>query len=188
MIRTRVGYTGGTTRSPSYYDLGDHCEAIQIDYDPIRVSFDQLLEIFWQSHNPGQRPWSPQYRAVFFFHNDEQKRLTYASKERLAARLSGTIQTAIEPVSQFYRAEAYHQKFHLRRHIGLMEAFKELYPGDDDAIVDATAAARLNGYLGGYGSPSTLLVELDSLDLPEVGRQKLLEIGRRLERSTGLYC
>ncbi len=67
MVRTRVGYAGGTKRNPTYYNLGDHTETIQIDYDPTYVSYRELLDIFWESHDPAARPWSRQYMAVVFY-------------------------------------------------------------------------------------------------------------------------
>ena len=68
MIRTRVGYAGGTKKNPAYHNLGDHTETIQIDYDPTKISFEKLLETFWDSHNPAQRSWSRQYMSVHVHH------------------------------------------------------------------------------------------------------------------------
>ena len=75
MVRTRVGYAGGLKENPSYYGLGDHSETIQIDYAPTRISYQELLDVFWSSHNPQQRPWSTQYKSMILYHTDEQKRL-----------------------------------------------------------------------------------------------------------------
>ena len=80
VIRTRVGYTGGTTVDPTYHDLGDHSETIQIDYDPTQVSYQALLDVFWNSHNPTTRSWSRQYASAVFYHSDEQKKLAMESR------------------------------------------------------------------------------------------------------------
>jgi len=70
VVRTRVGYTGGSTKNPTYHSLGDHTETVQIDYDPTQISFEELLDVFWDSHRPTQRAWSRQYMAAVFFHNE----------------------------------------------------------------------------------------------------------------------
>ena len=79
----------GTKENPTYYSLGNHTETLQVDYDPTRTSFEALLEIFWNSHNPTRRPWSQQYKSALFYHNDEQKELATKTKERLAASKKG---------------------------------------------------------------------------------------------------
>ena len=73
-MRTRVGYSGGTKENPTYHDLGDHTETVQIDYDPTRVSYDKLLEIFWKSHNPRYQSRSRQYMIAVFYQDAEQKK------------------------------------------------------------------------------------------------------------------
>ena len=88
MIRTRVGYTGGRKLNPTYYSLGDHTESFQVDYDPTQISYQQLLDIFWDSHNPTRGAWSRQYRAAIFVHNEAQTQLAdsnsrFGSIERL---------------------------------------------------------------------------------------------------------
>lgn len=72
MIRTRVGYAGGSKENPTYYSLGDHSETIQIDYDPTQISYGQLLEVFWNSHNPTYEPWSRQYMSIIFYHSEDR--------------------------------------------------------------------------------------------------------------------
>ena len=72
MIRTRVGYAGGTQVNPTYYDLDGHSEAVQIDYDPDRISYEKLLEVFWDNHDATYPAFSIQYKSVAFFNNEEQ--------------------------------------------------------------------------------------------------------------------
>jgi peptide-methionine (S)-S-oxide reductase len=182
VVRTRVGYAGGTTKDPTYYNLGDHTETIQIDYDPTQVSYEELLNVFWDSHNPAQRPWSRQYMSIVFYHNDEQKRLAMETRDREAARRQSEIFTEIVPASEFYLAEAYHQKYRLQQVPDLMKEFSAMYPADED-LVDSTAAARVNGHLAGYGTVEALQAELSSLGLSPEGSQKLLDIMRAVERS-----
>ena len=178
MIRTRVGYAGGTKNNPTYHNLSDHTETLQIDYDPSKISYKQLLEVFWQSHRPEQKPWSQQYKAAVFYHDEEQKRLAVESRRLLEEETKSRIHTEIIPYTAFYLAEDYHQKYRLRRDAELMGALMQFYPDSRD-VVDSTAAARINGYLAGNGSLQQLEGELDLLGLsPEAGR-KLLASFRR---------
>jgi peptide-methionine (S)-S-oxide reductase len=181
VVRTRVGYAGGRKKDPTYRSLGDHSETIQIDYDPTVISFAELLDVFWASHNPTTRPWSRQYMSIIFYHDDEQKRLAVESRDREAARTNGEIFTEVVPASEFYLAEAYHQKYRLRQVSDLVKEFDVMYPAIED-FVGSTAAARVNGYVGGYGSLEDLEAELDSLGLSPAGSERLLDIVRGLGR------
>ena len=174
MIRTRVGYTGGTKENPTYHALGDHAESIEIDYDPAVISYGELLEIFWRSHDPGNRPWSRQYMSAIFYHNEEQKKQAFESMKREEARTHRKIYTEISPASKFYRAEDYHQKYYLRQRPELIRELKAIYPSDED-FVNSTVAARLNGYLAVKGPYAALRAEIGDLLPPEESR-KLLDI------------
>ena len=157
-----MGYAGGTKEAPTYHSLGDHTETIQIDYDPSQISYNDLLDIFWRNHNPSSRAWSKQYMAAVFYHDDEQKNLAEESRDREASKRKKGIQTQILPFTAFYRAEDYHQKYRLRRERNLLQEFEGIYPTADD-LVDSTAAARVNGYLGGYGTPADLKAEVEQI-------------------------
>lgn len=171
VIRTRVGYAGGTKPNPTYHSLGDHTEVIQIDYDPRQISYEALLDLFWAEHDPTDRVLSRQYMAAVFYQNDAQRRAAERSKARLEAKLGKTVRTPILPVGVFTRAEDYHQKYFLRHERLLMREFSAFYPADD-AFVDSTAAARANGYVGGYGTPAERAADLPRLGLsPEAVRQ-----------------
>ena len=175
MVRTRVGYAGGTSPGPTYRSLGDHSETIEIDYDPEQISYEELLEVFWDSHNPTIPAWSQQYASIIFYHNDEQKKLATESRDQETARLGKSIHTEIAPFSKFHMAEDYHQKYRLRQAPELMEELQAIYADEGD-LVNSTAAARLNGYIGGNGTSATLQSELDLLGLAEYGSNRLLEI------------
>jgi peptide-methionine (S)-S-oxide reductase len=169
VIRTRVGYTGGTRVNPTYHALGDHSEAVEIDFDPSVISYSELLEIFWRSHDPGSRSWSRQYRAAIFYHDEEQKRLALESMKTQEAR-TGKVYTEVLPAATFYRAEDYHQKYYLRQRPDLLRELEGIYPRGND-LVDSTAAARANGYLAGNGSCAVAQTALESLLPPEKGRR-----------------
>jgi hypothetical protein len=116
--------------------------------------------------------------AAVFFHNETQRRLAIESKERMAAALKAEIKTQILPYTGFTPAEDYHQKFHLRDEYALMEEFKHMYPYTVE-LVASTAAARVNGYLGGYGTLAELKKEVESYGLSEAGKMRLLEIVKK---------
>ncbi len=120
------GYMGGNTENPTYQDYAQkgHIEVVQITYDPNKISYDDLLHIFWRQINPtdaggqfGDR--GPQYRSAIFYHNDEQKKLAEQSKQQLAqsSRFSKPIVTEILPASTFYPAEDYHQDYYKKHPI-----------------------------------------------------------------------
>ncbi|HEY7617296.1 MAG TPA: peptide-methionine (S)-S-oxide reductase MsrA [Terriglobales bacterium] len=131
---TRVGYTGGNTADPTYKevctDRTGHAEAVEVDYDPSKVSYGQLLKVFWENHDPTQLnrqgpDWGTQYRSAIFFHSPEQEAEARKSKEELekAGRYKKPIVTQIVPATTFYQAEDYHQQYLEKRglascHIG----------------------------------------------------------------------
>jgi peptide methionine sulfoxide reductase MsrA len=164
-----VGYAGGTTPAPTYEAMGDHTETIQIDFDPTQISYQELLDVFWATHSPGPTSWSRQYRSVILVAGDAQRALAEAS---LAAR--GEVSTTVEPLGPFTRAEDYHQKYTLRHWKPILAELKRAYPDERD-LVDSTAAARLNGYLAGKGSPAQLERELASLGLSQAAADTVQE-------------
>jgi len=181
VVRTRVGYAGGTTENPTYYHLGDHTETIQIEYDPTLVSYRELLDVFWAGHDPARPAFSRQYASIIFYHDAEQEKLALASKERQEAQCGCQLYTEIVPAAAFYLAENYHQKYRLQQSPEFVSEFNAIYPNSDD-FVNSTAAARVNGYLGGYGALADLQVGIDGLGLSPAARQKLLDIVRQRER------
>ncbi len=171
-MRTRVGYAGGEKDDPTYQHMGDHTETLQIDYDPRVVSYENLLEIYWNNHNPFRQSPSPQYMNIIFVHNQEQEKLARESKTVLSQKQEHQIYTKIIPYTKFYLAEDYHQKFYLQNVSPLMVEFKKFYPDFQD-FVDSTAAARTNGYIKGYGDAPSLARELDKLGLSADGAKLL---------------
>jgi peptide-methionine (S)-S-oxide reductase len=119
---TAVGYSGGTVENPTYEqvctDRTGHAEVVQVEFDPARLSYDQLLDVFWECHDPTQRnrqgpDIGAQYRSVIFTHSPEQQAAAETSKARREAsgRYPRPIATIIEPVGPFWRAEEYHQRY-----------------------------------------------------------------------------
>jgi peptide-methionine (S)-S-oxide reductase len=120
VVQTSVGYTGGRTPDPTYEQVcghaTGHAEAVEVWSDPARVSYEQLLDAFWQTHNPTTRnrqglDIGSQYRSVIFFHSPEQRAAASALREREQAKRRRRVVTEIVPASAFYRAEEYHQRY-----------------------------------------------------------------------------
>lgn len=129
VVDTAVGYSGGRTENPTYEevcsDQTGHVEVVQVEYDPSKVNYEDLLNIFWDNHNPTQiNQQGPdvgtQYRSVIFYHSPEQKELAEKSKVELEAsgRWQQPIATSVEPAQAFYKAEEYHQKYLQKRNMG----------------------------------------------------------------------
>jgi methionine-S-sulfoxide reductase len=123
VIKTVVGYSGGTEPNPTYQLVSSektgYRESIQITYDPAKISYDQLLDIYWRQIDPTQADGQftdigPSYRAAIFFGNDNEKQIAEASKEKLArsGKFKKPIVTEILPAMKFYPAETYHQKYY----------------------------------------------------------------------------
>jgi peptide-methionine (S)-S-oxide reductase len=119
---TRVGYTGGKTDNPTYNEVctdgTGHAEAVEVDYDPAKVKYSDLLKVFWENHDPTQLnrqgpDWGTQYRSAIFYHSSEQAAEAQASKESLekAHVYSKPIVTQIVPAVTFFPAEDYHQQY-----------------------------------------------------------------------------
>lgn len=117
---TAVGYAGGTTENPTYEqvctDTTGHAEVVEIIFDPRIISYEELLEVFWNCHDPTtlnrQGPdWGTQYRSVIFCHSPEQEAAARAAREAAQARFSRPIVTEIKPAPRFWRAEEYHQRY-----------------------------------------------------------------------------
>ena len=119
---TQVGYIGGQLTNPTYEevctDKTGHAEAVQVEYNPEEISFDELLDVFWKNHNPTtlnrQGPdVGIQYRSSIFYHDDQQKELAEKSKQSLddSGQYDAPVVTEIVPAPTFYKAEEYHQKY-----------------------------------------------------------------------------
>jgi peptide-methionine (S)-S-oxide reductase len=120
VTKTRVGYSGGTLENPTYEDVCSHttghAEVVEVTYDPERVSYERLLDVFWRKHDPTQlnrQGWDigDQYRSAIFFTDEEQQEAAVRSKAEEQANWSAPIVTQVEPAETFYEAEDYHQQY-----------------------------------------------------------------------------
>jgi peptide-methionine (S)-S-oxide reductase len=120
VTNTRVGYSGGHTKNPTYEDVcahgTGHAEVVEVTYDPERLTYDDLLQVFWAKHDPTQlnrQGWDigDQYRSAIFVHDAEQEEAGVRSKAQEQTRHSKPVVTQIEPAQAFYEAEDYHQQY-----------------------------------------------------------------------------
>jgi len=138
VYRTRVGYTGGEKDHPTYRSLGNHTETVMLDFDPDKISYRELLEIFFENHNHRRKSKS-QYASKIFFVDEEQRKTVEEVKPEGS-------ETLIESKEIFWLAEDYHQKYRLR---GTREAEKILEHYDEEEFINSTLAAKLNAEKAG---------------------------------------
>ena len=126
VISTISGYTGGAVANPTYEAVGrggtGHTEAVEIVYDPAKVTYEKLLDVFWHNHDPLAKnrqfcDRGDQYRPAIFYHNEEQRRLAEQTKAMHQARFKQPIQTEIVKAGPFYKAEEYHQDYYVKNPI-----------------------------------------------------------------------
>jgi peptide-methionine (S)-S-oxide reductase len=124
VVDTAVGYMGGTLANPSYEDVctdrTGHAEVVQVEFDPAELSYAELLDTFWDVHDPTQRnrqgpDVGSQYRSVIFFHSPEQEEQAAEANARVQARFDRPVVTEVVPASDFWRAEDYHQQYLVKR-------------------------------------------------------------------------
>lgn len=117
VVSTRVGYAGGTKENPTYHDMGDHTEVIEVTFDPAKISYADLLKKFWADHDPTyDNP--PQYQSAIFYTNAAQEEIARKSLGDARERSDRAVQTRLEPLGEFYEAEEYHQKYYQRARLG----------------------------------------------------------------------
>lgn len=162
MVRTRVGFTGGSTTDVTYHNIGDHTETVALNFDPEKINYADLLDRFWANHSPCSQSRN-QYMSAIFYHGTKQRMLAEQSREKLQKEMARPIVTKILPAGIFYNAEDSHQKYMLRHH----HDFVDRMDLSDDDLISSPVAARLNGYLGGSGSIEQFSKECNSLGLSE---------------------
>lgn len=173
-MRTTAGYAGGEEPDPSYRRMKDHTETVRVEFDPRVISYRQLLDLFWNSHDASNKVHSRQYRNAVFYTSEAQRQAAQADKQRLQEMKKRPVHTAIERAGAFYPAEDYHQKYYLRRYDQLLQELRRFY-ATEEALAASTAAARLNGYLGCHGQPKQLTEEIGRLGLSLEAQHYLLD-------------
>lgn len=187
VLRTCVGYAGGTTNSPTYRNIGDHTEVLEIDYDPTKITYKKLLNIFWNNHEYGLcAAIKRQYMSLILYHNDEQKKIATESKiEEQERRKPEIIKTAIQEASTFYPAEDYHQKYRLQGHKELCKSLD--LDINSELLRNSYVATKLNGFIAGLGGDATFLKEADNMGLTPSQKDYIRYYIEKNE-GQGLYC
>ena len=186
VIRTRVGYAGGTTENPTYKMIGDHTETIAVDFNPEAISYSELLEIFFESHNAYTEPYSRQYASLILYQNQNQKETALEIKEELETESGRKVQTVIKKLNQFYIAEDYHQKFRLQQ----QKDFKNHYLDQMSMkeFINSPAVTKVNGYITGSGERDNIIKNIGKLGLTEKLQQKLLELNNIDPEECTTFC
>lgn len=175
VVRTRVGFAGGTTPSPTYRQMADHTETIQIEFDPQIISYEEVIKEFWQNHYPNRDHYKGrQYISLLHYHTEQQRQTIKTILPEMESRLGEPIETEISSFTQFTPAEERHQKYYLKRYPKALEQLKVLYP-DNGFLTDSTFAARLNGFVKGFGTKDSVLKEISQWSIGENEKACLTE-------------
>ncbi|OZB92798.1 peptide-methionine (S)-S-oxide reductase MsrA [Paenibacillus sp. XY044] len=182
VIRTRVGYGGGRTADPTYRDMGDHTETVEVVYDPGVISLTDVLNVFWDHHNPSNINdyKGRQYLSLLLYRDHGQLETIHQVLDRREEQGEGKPDTEIAPLTTWYPAEDRHQKYYLKRHPDAMEQLSRLYPAHEE-LANSTLAARLNGLAKGYTSLERIRNEIQIWPLAEEERSRLLETAKRIK-------
>lgn len=173
VMRTRVGYAGGTVPNPTYRQMGDHTETVQIEFDPAILAYEDVLRNFWRNHYPNRDEYKGrQYISLLRVHDSEQEAAATRVKAEMEEELGEAIETEIAPFTDFTRAEERHQKYYLKRYPKTLDQLGALYE-DLQFLEGSVLAARLNGFVKGYGNRESLIQEIRQWDVGEEDRQWL---------------
>ncbi|PSL40860.1 peptide-methionine (S)-S-oxide reductase [Salsuginibacillus halophilus] len=181
MLATRVGYAGGTKISPTYTDLGDHAECIEIDFDPAVISYRTLVNEFFASHNPCSKQWfsSRQYISLLLFRDEAQREAAESVKALWEEKLEKPITTQFSPFDKFYTAEDYHQKYYLKRYPKAEQLVRTLYP-KESSFTNALLTARLNAVVKGGYKVQDIRDELPEWGLSKEAEQEIDTVLRKI--------
>jgi hypothetical protein len=169
--------------------MQDHSESIQLEYDPDLISYKELVNIFWNQVDPAQGRSKPQYASCIFYHDEEQKKIALAKAEEWEKSSRGRkCKVRIEPVTSFFYAEDYHQKFELRQKQHLFVAFSEM---KDRQFIDSPAAAKFNAFASNPYSKSLTADKLadlvDQFDLDAEMKKSLKEVASEAGKLSTRY-
>jgi len=176
VLCTQTGYAGGTADHPTYREMGDHTECIQLEFDTEVITFEELAAIFWERHQPvninGYK--GRQYQSLLIYETDSQREaIDRVLRNRERSGL-GRPETDIVPYSIFYAAEERHQKYYLKRYPQAVEALTSLYPSHSQ-LNSSTIAARLNGLAKGFTNMERIKLEVEAWGIDDRARSRLLE-------------
>lgn len=182
IMRTRVGFAGGTKDNPTYRQLGDHTETVEMDFDSGIVSLETILNVFWSCHNPvnindykGQ-----QYRSLVLFRNPIQHSVIREVMRTSEEQGKGILDTEVAPYTGFYPAEDRHQKYYLKRYPDAINKLRTFFPTDEE-LTNATLAARLNGLAKGYTNLEKIINEIRTWQISREEQEEIIHLIKRIK-------
>ncbi|ALS77572.1 MULTISPECIES: peptide-methionine (S)-S-oxide reductase MsrA [Planococcus] len=181
VVRTCVGFTGGTTPTPTYRQMGDHTETVHISFDPRVISYEAILREFWQNHYPNRDNYKGrQYISLVHYHTEQQRKTIENIRKEMETQLREPIETEIAPFGEFTLAEERHQKYYLKRYPKALEQLAELFP-EKELLTDSTFAARLNGFVKGYGTKDSVREDIAQWRIGTVEKKWLTDLFLKLK-------
>ncbi|NOV02284.1 peptide-methionine (S)-S-oxide reductase MsrA [Paenibacillus planticolens] len=182
VIRTRVGFAGGTTDNPTYRQLGDHTEVVEVDFDSVNVKLETILQVFWSAHNPVNINdyKGRQYKSLVLFRDPEQLRIISEVMKSYEEQGNETPDTEVAPFSGFYIAEDRHQKYYLKRFPDAIDKLRPLFPTEEE-LTNATLAARLNGLSKGYTNMEKIIKEIRTWHLNGEEQEEIIHLIKRIK-------
>ena len=165
---TAVGYTGGAKEEPSYRNLGNHAEALRISYNPEKITYKELLEVYWENHEPKNAITAGQYRSEIFAADEKQATAARDFMEQKREDYEGELNLSVSQLDEFHEAEDYHQKYYLTQDQKLGQ-YREKLMARGENLTYSRLLTKLNAYSRGYLSEEDMLTELNNSYLrPEV--------------------
>lgn len=177
VLRTRVGYSGGKSTNPSYKVVDLHTEVVEIDYDPEIISYGELIDIFFSSHNETLRPYDQRVKSLIFYRNDDEYEI---AKMKLNTIRSNTpeeesVYTELKAFQVFYLAEPEHQNRSLKLETSLYDELKQIFETEDRVLL-SILASKLNGYIYGYGTLEGAEALLTQSGLSEASKARVIDV------------
>lgn len=183
VVRTRVGYAGGTTSDPTYRQMGDQTETVEMDFDPDIISLEDILNVFWNHHNPVNINdyKGRQYMSLLLYHDEKQRDTMHQVMEvrKSGGKDKGETLTTIAPYDGLHSAEDKHQKYYLKRYPDAFDKLSRLYSSHDD-LVNSTVAARLNGLAKGYTNLERITNEIGQWPMNVINQRILIDVIRKM--------
>lgn len=181
VVRTRTGYAGGTRADPTYRELGDHTEMVEIDFDPQSLRLETILDVFWNGHNPENINdyKGRQYQSLVLYRDEAQHRVIQELMEARKEQGNGTPGTEVVPFAGFYVAEDRHQKYYLKRYPDAIDKLSPLYPTHEE-LVNATLTARLNGLAKGFTNLARIVQEIQAWPISQEEQAELILLIQRI--------
>lgn len=174
VISTRTGYAGGKLEGPTYRQMGDHSESVELYFDPGLISYEELLRIFWRHHTPEviNDYKGRQYRSLLLYSGENQRKAALDVSQELASASGRAPATELLPFEAFYPAEDRHQKYYLKRFPDAMGKLEQHFASLEH-LQRSTLAARLNGLAKGFTNRERILLELQQWDVSGEEKERI---------------